>query len=278
MVDPWWGETAADNRYAAVSGEDNLPDVMLGRLPAANAAEAAAIVTKIVNYERNPLPGDWNGRHVFVADDADLSGDFDRPLDAIYGDYVVDPWIGQRIYLDDMPVEQARQETLAAWQQGALLMSYMGHSSWHQWAAEPLFDIHNVPGLLNDRRWPIVLEMTCFTGFFHHPEYSTLDELLVRRDGGGAVATWSPSGLGAQSGHEQLYRGFYEAVFRDSTEQLGAAVLAAKLDFYANVHGYDDLLDTYHLFGDPVMALNLDVRPWSHSIYIPVLYRNTTGG
>ena len=25
MVDPWWGETAADNRYAAVVGDDTCP-------------------------------------------------------------------------------------------------------------------------------------------------------------------------------------------------------------------------------------------------------------
>jgi hypothetical protein len=120
--------------------------------------------------------------------------------------------------------------------------------------------------------------MTCFTGFFHHPEYGTLDELLLRRNGGGAVATWSPSGLGAQSGHEQLYQRFYQFVFKGSKEQLGSAVLAAKLDFYATVYGHSDLLDTYHLFGDPAMALNLTVRPWPQSIYLPVLFGNSMGG
>ena len=283
MVDPWWGETAADNRYAAIVGEDNLPDVALGRLPVNDAAEAAAVVRKIVSYERNPFLGDWNARHVFVADDADLAGNFARSLDAIYSEYVTDPWIGERVYLDDLSDQMARQQALAAWQKGALLLSYMGHSSWHQWAEEPLFDIHDVPVLQNERRWPVVLSMTCFTGFFHHPEYGTLDESFLRHDGGGAVATWSPSGLGLQSGHEQLQRGFYQFVFGDgdaqeSEKQLGLAVLAAKLDFYATVHGRRELLDTYHLFGDPAMALNLTVRPWPQSIYLPVLFRNSMGG
>jgi hypothetical protein len=154
----------------------------------------------------------------------------------------------------------------------------MGHGSWHQWAAESLFDIHGVPALRNERRWPVVLSMTCLTGHFHHPEYGTLDELLVRRNGGGAVATWSPSGLGVQSGHEQLYRTFYQSVLQDTKGQLGSAVLAAKLDFYANVSGHDELLDTYHLFGDPAMDLNLTLRPWPETIYLPVLYRNSMGG
>jgi hypothetical protein len=32
-VDYWIGETAADNRYVSVSGDDFLPDMALGRLP-----------------------------------------------------------------------------------------------------------------------------------------------------------------------------------------------------------------------------------------------------
>jgi hypothetical protein len=278
MVDPWWGETAADNRYAAVSGEDILPDVMLGRLPVASAAEAAAVVHKIVSYEQSPRPGEWNAYHVFAADNADHSARFTGPLDAVYATYVTQPWLGQRIYLDDLPSQTARRETLAAWQRGALLMTFMGHSSWHQWAEEALLDIHDVPVLRNDHQWPVVLSMTCFTGFFHHPEYGTLDESLLRLDGGGAVATWSPSGLGLQTGHDHLYQGFYRSVFRDSETQLGPAIMAAKLGLYANTYGYDDLLDTYHLFGDPAMALNLTIRPWPHSIYLPVLYRDSMGG
>jgi hypothetical protein len=84
--------------------------------------------------------------------------------------------------------------------------------------------------------------------------------------------------LGVQSGHDELYRAFYQSVFQENESQLGAAILAAKLGFYANVHGHSELLDTYHLFGDPAMVLDLTVRPWPQKIYLPVLYRNSMGG
>jgi hypothetical protein len=157
-------------------------------------------------------------------------------------------------------------------------MSYMGHSSWHQWAEEALIHIHDVSTLRNERRWPVVLSMTCFTGLFQHPEYGTLDESLLRLDGGGAVATWSPSGLGLQMGHELLHSSFYRSVFEDSQVQLGAAILAAKLELHAYSSVFDDLLDTYHLFGDPAMALNLTIRPWPHSLYVPMLHKDFLGG
>lgn len=278
MVDPWWGETAADNLYATVNGDDPLPDILLGRLPVTTAAEATIVVQKILSYERLPWPGDWNASHIFVADDADSAGDFATSTDTVYDDFITDPWIGHKIYLDDLPAETAQQRLLTAWNRGALLVSFVGHSSWHQWAVEALLDIYALPNLRNDRRWPVLLSMTCFTGFFHHPEYGTLDESLLRLGSGGAVATWSPSGLGVSTGHDRLYQGFYRAVFNDGQTQLGPATLAAKLSLYGHARAYDDLLDTYHLFGDPAMALNLTVRPWSHFFYLPIIAQNRSGG
>ncbi len=275
-VDPWWGETAADNRYAAVVGDDPLPDVLLGRLPVTTPAEATAVVQKILSYEQTPWLGEWNAHHVFVADDTDDGGDFAASADLIYN-LVSDPWSGQRIYLDDLSADAARQETLSAWQRGALLMSFVGHSSWHQWAVEALIDIHDVPDLHNDHRWPVLLAMTCFTGFFHHPEYATLDESLLRLDGGGVVATWSPSGLGVGTGHDHLQQGFYQAVFTDGQTQLGPAILAAKLRLYTHAPAHADQLDTYHLFGDPALALNLTIRPWPYSTFLPLASRNYSG-
>ncbi|MCB0167973.1 MAG: hypothetical protein KDI79_27340, partial [Anaerolineae bacterium] len=43
-VDPWWGETASDNRLVTVAGSDTLPDLLIGRLPVASAAEVTTIV------------------------------------------------------------------------------------------------------------------------------------------------------------------------------------------------------------------------------------------
>jgi hypothetical protein len=275
MIEPWAWETAADNRYAALDGNDLLPDVWVGRLPVSTVAEATAVVSKILSYEQTPLLGDWNARHVLVADDEDEYGnDFAASAEGVYNEFITDPWVGTRIYLDDLSEQAARQATLAAWQRGALLVSFVGHSSWHQWTGESLLHVSDVASLTNDRRWPVLLSMTCFTGLFQHPEYPTLDESLLRLDGGGAIATWSPSGLGVARGHDSLYKGFYEAVAGTDPIQLGAAVLAGQLRLLAEAPTYEDLLETHHLFGDPAMALNQTIRPWPNSTYLPIVTRN----
>jgi hypothetical protein len=149
---------------------------------------------------------------------------------------------------------------------GALLVNYVGHGSVERWAHEQIFVNGDIASLANGDRLPVVLSMTCLDGYWLYPHRPCLAEELLRADGKGAVATWSPTGLGVATGHEVLDRGFFTAVFQDSVRQLGPATLAAKLELYATGGNYD-LIHTYTLFGDP--ALRLPVAPWK--VYLPVI-------
>ena len=60
-------DTATDNWYACVSGEDYIPDVMLGRLPVKDTDELNNMVDKIIQYERNPHRGEWIKRALLIA-------------------------------------------------------------------------------------------------------------------------------------------------------------------------------------------------------------------
>ena len=73
--------TASDPAYAAVNGEDLLPDIAIGRLPAATVDEVRTMVDKILAYET----GDAGLRDqlVLIADDADRAGDFEADADAL---------------------------------------------------------------------------------------------------------------------------------------------------------------------------------------------------
>ncbi|MCB0213515.1 MAG: DUF11 domain-containing protein, partial [Anaerolineae bacterium] len=102
--------------------------------------------------------------------------------------------------------------------------------------------------------------MTCFTGFFHHPKTTTFDESLLRRSTGGAVAVWGSTGLGVGTGHDRLQAGFYQTISQNGGPDLGTAVLAGKLKLSALGY-YQDLLDTFTLFGDPALRLSSVFKP-----------------
>ena len=67
-VDPWMNETAADNRYVSISGDDFWPDIVLGRLPVNSLADAQVVVGKTIAYEQTQGGAAWNQHLVFVAD------------------------------------------------------------------------------------------------------------------------------------------------------------------------------------------------------------------
>ncbi len=281
-VDPWLGETASDHWYADLTG-DSLPELLLGRLPVNTVEETEAVVDKIITYETHPAAGVWNQRLLFGADNPSTAGDHHDDADQEFNTYAVLPYQGVRVYLTDTvgappplyaSAATARAALIEALDQGALLYSYFGHSSWHQEAIletdgyAPLFHVDHIADLHNEGRWPLVLHMTCYTSYYIHRTDETLDEGLLRSDGVGAVAVFGSSGNGVTPDHRVLHRHFYASVMDDGETVVGAAMRAAMVGLYTYGTS-DDLIYTYHLLGDPA----LELAGLRHSLFLPILVR-----
>ena len=272
VVDPWAGETAADNRYVTVDpipiaeDDDTLPDMLIGRLPANNIPELDTMVSKIVDYAEKPIPEPWQHQAVFVADNSDFGGgNFPLLSDTLINKLPSNSLAAQRLYYSpDYTPSEFRSLVNQVWDDGNGLIMFTGHSSIHQWAHEILFHLEDVPGLDNGGRLPVVLEMTCFTGSFQIHDFPTLDEDLLRQPGGGAVAVWGATGLGIATGHHWLAEGFMETIYQDGISEIGSAALAGKLNLAA-VGSNPDLIDTFTLLGDPATKLER-----SYQIYVPI--------
>jgi hypothetical protein len=265
-VDPWIDETAADNRYVTFVGQDNFPDMMIGRISVNTSTEANAFINKIMAYEQNPNSGSWQQQILTVADNADSGGNF-----PFLSDYVLDccltyPYTADKIYygVTHTTITGARDAVLTGINAGKLWVNYYGHGSTSGWASESLFTTSSVSALENGAKMPVVLAMTCLEGYFINPQpyannREALGEVVTRADGKGAVASWSPTGHGVASCHIHLSRGFYNSFFTNLEDNLGTATLAGKLTLW-NVMPGSDLLDTYTLFGDPAMNLARPIK------------------
>ncbi|MEJ5311356.1 MAG: C25 family cysteine peptidase [Anaerolineae bacterium] len=263
-VDPWMGEVAADNRYVCVNGEDNFPDMHLGRLPVKTRAEAQAVVNKILDYEMNPAVGDWNQNILFVADNPDTAGDFQVYSDAIADGYLPAPYIAQKVYYGrtHTTVTAARSAIISAINAGRLIVNYVGHGARTYWASEQLFRHADIDTLTNAGRLPFVAAMACLDGYYIHPsgpgsDLSSTAEAFVRTPGKGAIATWSSTGMGTATAQDYLDRGLFKAIFTDDIIALGSATLQGKLYLYTSAGWYRHHLDIYLLFGDPALRLNV---------------------
>jgi len=258
-VDPWIVETAADNLYVAFTdtGSDPIPDMMLGRLAVNTVQQASIVVDKIIDYELAPAPGDWKESVLFVADDDEPGISFTQYSDDIVNCCLPASYQVEKIYyLDTHPTASgAKADILANITSGQFIVNYIGHSSVTTWAVEALFGASDLVHLGNGSKLPVMLPMTCYDGYYHGLNSSSLAESIVRIEGKGAVASWSGTGLGVAQGHDELNRGFFEALFQDGKRTIGEATMAGKQRL-ATGGAHLDLLDTYLLFGDPALQLS----------------------
>jgi hypothetical protein len=294
MVDPYIGETVSDNQFVAFNGDNNLPNTYIGRLPADTPADASALVSKIVAYE-NPPAGQWRSTTAFVADNAfdqygnlDPGGNFFYFSDEIASNptYYPTSLIADRIYYNPctdtvsypwcaLPYPSystataAHNAIISAINSGRLFVNYIGHGAISLWASENLFANSDFSGLTNGNRTPIMLELTCNTGYFIYPDpqAQSLAKLNVNLSGKGAVASWAASGQGLVTGHDLLEKGFFDAVMNQGTRQLGPAIMAGKVFLFASGENLD-LIDTTLLLGDPATRAAIQFQ-----IYFPFIQK-----
>lgn len=288
-IDSEIGEAAADNQYVAFESDasppNDLPFMHIGRLPAEDSAELSMMIDKITAYESADAAS-WQARHVFVADNGlkpagdectpDPAADFHAEINTHIGGYMPLGQVAQRIfyappqcYPDPQPhYVNAPGDTLDAivdaFASGAQHINYTGHSGPRVWGDEQFLRTSDVALLSNGDRLPISLPMTCLEGQNHRfdlgpdPEESTgLSETLLKKAGGGVVASYAPTGLQVQTGHNFLIQGYYDAVFQQGVDDIGSAVYQAKLNLQASgIARILDLHDTYVLLGDPSLQYN----------------------
>jgi hypothetical protein len=307
-VDTWLGETATDNRFAALEPGSNLPWLAIGRLPANNPAEAEAMVDKILAYEDAAPTGDEGSSahlalvsdNVYAVDGApDPAGNFWQTSDAALARAqqvaagsrslraerfylnVCDPARFAHCELPNPPYHPYTDGPkllagLAAWLSApptprpdgaSFLVHYVGHGSITGWAGQPLIlQSSDVAQLGVAPRLPLVLDMTCYTGYFHFPGLPSLAEAWLVAPQHGAVAAIASSGLGLAEAHATLDFAFLTQLVGRGATTAGEALLAAKVAAAAG--GLAEEADTFHLFGDPAMPLYA-IRPAPASTPVP---------
>ncbi|MCX6032013.1 MAG: C25 family cysteine peptidase [Chloroflexi bacterium] len=277
-IDPWIGETAADNRYASIdSPADNLPDLHLGRIPARAAADLAYAVNKTLAYETTAPAGDWQRRVAFAAFACDdEAGNFHALSDDVRLGWLPSGYEGRTVYYGDPAAcpeanssdpASMRAGIIAAFDQDALLLQWFGHGSRFRWggATVSIFNILHVPSLAANTEWPVTFHYDCWSGYFINliSDYQALGETLLLSENKGSVADLSPSGLHLGDAMLALNRGVVKAVLQDRQERIGPAMDAARQYYADNSSAWRDMLDTNLLFGDPALKLRLPPLPVS---------------
>ena len=281
---PESGETAMDQRFVNVSGEDPLPDMLIGRLSVQTPEDLATMVEKIINYEKNLRTGLWQGTLIQVADDnTDNPGDglFEVSRDELIADVIPVGYDTRQIYLRKIrSPERTRLQIRSAINQGALAIEYTGHGGIQTWADESIFRLEDVVGLRN-RYLPFVITTTCLNGQFDKPQqvgnFCLSEQFLLGKYG--AIATLSATRLTYGTANAEFDIDLFESLFgvgragdldtgfqpSRTAPTVGHIVTNAKISFLTRIRNTQWIPGTeqYTLFGDPASRLalpELDVK------------------
>jgi hypothetical protein len=240
----------SDPSLGAVNGDDSLPDLAIGRLPATTLEEAAALVAKLLAWEESGQG--LSGTAVFVADTPDAAGDFEADVEDVRASFLAYR-ATQTLRVRELG-GAAKGAILEAFDEGASLMSYVGHGGTAVWSSSGVLASWDAPLLRAQSRQPVLLTMNCLNGYFVAPNLDALPEAFLKAQGRGAIAAFSPSGLSLDGPAHEYHRALTAELASGAHPRLGDAILAAQKT-YAQTGLMPELLAVYQLLGDPAMRI-----------------------
>lgn len=260
--------------FVLVDGNDNSPDLALGRLTATTDQEAKAMVDKIIYYDTALPFGQWRNTITLVGDDPYRPEDPDgygntshiKVMESSVIPKIPQVFYLRKIYLPDYPIVQdlssfgvtrpgVTTALLDQIQRGTLAINFSGHGSPKVWTQERVLTMErDLNRIEANGKLPLWIAATCEWGRFDMIADRCMAEGLLALPGNGAIATLSATRLSFLQQNLTYMGELFNQLFPDKNDieknfPVGAAVLAAK----NAVSG--DNQQRYALLGDPALQL-----------------------
>ena len=270
------GDSTYDEWYTRVVGGDLFPDMAIGRLTVQTAAEADVVVDKLIAYDRTPEVGPWQSRMLLAADDL-TNRDYPDRVESMFirdsedmARYVLPETLDlTKLYIAQFPMEglekpRARDEFIRLFNEGALIVTYLGHGSFYVLAHERMFFLsRDLDKIDNGGRLPLFFTAASQVGVFDDPVRDSIPEALLKKENGGVIGMICATRIGYHHTNVQLANRFYWQMYHTGRAHvpIGLALTEAKQLLLPNyVHSPDEEttfrnIQRYSLFGDPATRL-----------------------
>ena len=180
-------------------------DIGIGRIPVRSIQQAEQAVAKIEYYlSATERFGPWRMNALWVADDVDdgwekefevVQDRLTRELDTIRTELNNIKIYADAFLQESMPGSQrypeARQKLFREVENGALLVSYVGHGGEVGWATERILQLEDINAWENQTAPPVFTTITCEFARFDDPNRVSAAEQLHLNPNGGAIALFS---------------------------------------------------------------------------------------
>jgi hypothetical protein len=248
------GQSASDNAFATVDGDDWHPVIAVGRLPVVEPDEVKGIVDKTIDYMSRPELGAWRRDVMFITDELDAFKNASNEIATALGK---DGFVADKVYASaDEANNVAHQNAIREGiDDGRLIVHFIGHGGRYIWRTgapdlrknHDLFTLADVGSLTNAGRLPMVLSMTCYSAPFDNPTEDSIGEKFLREPNKGAIAVFAASWRNAPS--PAYSRSVIDELLKPGAT-IGEAIVRAKKDSNDRT-----LVEMYNLLGDPAVVL-----------------------
>lgn len=248
-------KSATDLYYVNFDGEDYLPDIFIGRFPAAEEIHVENMVEKTLFYEiGNFSSNDWIKKAAFIAS-KDYFWISEETHNHVIENYT-DPsdYTSEKIYCQTY--HATTQDVYDAINDGTSLVIYSGHGFKTGWTDGPPFSINDVKNLENQNMYPFVCSHACKTNPYDDAE--VFGEIWLREANKAAIAFWGSSADTYWDEDSMLEKAMFKAWFDGDLEWIGGMTDRALLYLYENFSGGGLALyyfEAYNLNGDPSVII-----------------------
>lgn len=275
---------ASDLYFVQVRGDDELPDALVGRIPARSLAEAEVVFGKILDYESIDTFAAWRGQSMMVSEAPENTSDalgteFREIHDEMYARWIPGgPQTATKVYETDpwtigctQAAEDHNANIDANINLGAAVTTYAGHGSFRLWGKScPFFETQPPPNQAEDDLEDVDfgaplqfhVHANCVTGAFsvvsapgasNDNSYAFMEDWLLT-EGKGAVAAIAPSHLSFDYLLEPIISPVYSELFGKRKERV-AGLIDLKMRTGLSNLNYVTPLRSMIFFGDPLTRL-----------------------
>lgn len=242
--------------------ESDKLDISVGRLPVTTQSEANDCVNKIISYVNNENCGVWKNRAIFMGDDGDNNihtSQANKLAERMY--FYNRSYTADKIYLDAFKLyvdannesyPDVHNKVLNDLKNGALIFTYVGHSSNTKLTAEEVVNQNDIKAMYNDNlAWWITA--SCEFATYDGPKQSAGMSALLNPNGG-AIGLYTSTRVVYSSDNFTLSQNIFNHLIPSIGKEpltTGEILRLAKV-----ATGTDRNKLNYALLGDPAITLS----------------------
>jgi hypothetical protein len=251
------------------SDSNSVPDMVIGRINVRSVQEADDFISRTIDYDLHPVLDPWRVRVVVAADDnlhpegniyvMNETWHTNPQAEDLTNNHVPSKFEVVKIYMIEYLMgpggekPEAREALISAFNQGALIVNWIGHGSANLWADEHIFRrIQDMPRINNSKKQPLIFTASCSIGKFDIPNIESMAEDFMRLRSDGAISVISATRDVYAYENQQLNNQFYDQLLNNDSVGIAEALYTAKLRVASPQNTNHRF---YMVFGDPAQIL-----------------------